>query len=101
VAKKHLTSVRFTFRIKASRRQFPSSIPFVLFFDQIDVPDPKSNLYFKVTDEQTRNIRESDDNPNSAIEQFQAVWCGGTVQYLSEFCPDAQLKPVRIEAVFL
>jgi hypothetical protein len=64
----------------------------------MDVPDPKE---IKLTDDQTRNIQESEENPNSTIEQFQAVWCGGTVQYLSEFCPDAQLKPVRIEAVFL
>jgi hypothetical protein len=41
-------------------------------------------------------FRNSEENPNSTIEQFQAVWCGGTVQFLSKLCPDAQLKPVRI-----
>ena len=34
--------------------------------------------------------------PESTLEQFQGVWCGGTVQYLRELCPDAKLKPVRI-----
>jgi len=34
--------------------------------------------------------------PESSLDQFQAVWCGGTVRYLRELCPDAQLKPVRI-----
>jgi len=62
----------------------------------MDVPDPKKNQYFKLTDDKTRNIQESEENLNSTIEQFQAVWCGGTVQNLSELCPDAQSKPVRI-----
>jgi hypothetical protein len=50
----------------------------------MDVPDPKRNQYFKLTDDKTRNIQESEENPNSTIEQFQAVWCGGTVQNLSQ-----------------
>jgi len=34
--------------------------------------------------------------PDTTDEQFEAVWCGGTVQYLRELCPDVQLKPVCI-----
>ena len=37
-----------------------------------------------------------DENPGSTLAEFQPVWCGGTVQYLRELCPDAQLKPVCI-----
>jgi hypothetical protein len=38
----------------------PFVVPFVVptFFDQMDVPDPKRNQYFKLTDDQTRNIQE-------------------------------------------
>jgi hypothetical protein len=35
-------------------------------------------------------------NPGTNDEQFQAVWCGGTVQYIRELYPDVQLEPVRI-----
>ena len=34
--------------------------------------------------------------PNLSTQEFQAVWCGGTVQYLKELCPDVQLRPVCI-----
>ena len=37
-----------------------------------------------------------EENPGSSKEEFQAVWCGGTVQFIKELYPDVQLEPVRI-----
>ena len=37
-----------------------------------------------------------EENSDATDQDFQAAWCGGTVQYIREFYPDVRLEPVRI-----
>ena len=49
-----------------------------------------SRHYFRAKAQFFKENSEADD------QEFQAVWCGGTVQYIRELYPDVMLEPVHI-----